>query len=365
MPYRCNTHKNSAMCLQRPMIKVRVVAKGEHKHEKTHHCRDDLLKHRKCCVRWRRQRYRCIQCEIGLDFGHALSCYNRTTKKEAEGGVQQDKGSKTKPSNQSETFTELGLKTRLVLSMAEANQPLDLEPQSTPALALMLSGCVLDVTRKVSFGPGEVLGRDAGQRYVAQVPTEVLQLICSPELSPRLRHFATALYHKDRLTAVHSARVGYLAWRLGQTMQLASSRLGALALAAYLHDIGKLRLPSGLLQSPNALSLIQWQLMMKHPLAGRDLLEGTPLEALGPILEQHHERLDGSGYPHGLKGNDVSLEAYIVAVADTFDASTHTRPYQAVRSVDEALSEINRFSDVLYPAEVVQALNQVSKTLKL
>ena len=108
--------------------------------------------------------------------------------------------------------------------------------------------------------------------------------------------------------------------------------------------------------------MAQWQLMMKHPAAGCELLEDTPLEALGSILEQHHERLDGSGYPHGLKDDAVSLEAYIVAVADTFDAITHTRPYQPVRSVQHALSEINRFSEVLYPGNVVDALNRVSKS---
>jgi HD-GYP domain-containing protein (c-di-GMP phosphodiesterase class II) len=118
------------------------------------------------------------------------------------------------------------------------------------------------------------------------------------------------------------------------------------------------------LQSSQRLSVAQWQHMKAHPVAGRQLLSGTPLEELGFILEQHHERLDGSGYPHGLKEDALSLEASVVAVADTFDAITHARPYQDARSAQHALSEINRYSDVLYPSAVVSALNRVVRSVQ-
>ncbi len=99
--------------------------------------------------------------------------------------------------------------------------------------------------------------------------------------------------------------------------------------------------------------------MTQHPSCGRQLLEATTLDFLTAIIEQHHERFDGSGYPFGLAGDAVALEGYVIAVADTFDAITHARPYRQARSPEAALSEVNRYSGVLYPREVVGALNAV------
>jgi HD-GYP domain-containing protein (c-di-GMP phosphodiesterase class II) len=204
----------------------------------------------------------------------------------------------------------------------------------------------------------------AARPCVPATPLELWQITGSQAVLSELRRFATQLLHKDRATAAHSARVGQLSRQIGLRLGLAPAHLERLSLAAYLHDLGKLKLPLGLLQSSQRLSVAQWQRMKAHPVAGRQLLSGTPLEELGFILEQHHERLDGSGYPHGLKGDELSLEASVVAVADTFDAITHARPYQDARSAQHALSEINRYGDVLYPSAVVSALNRVVRSVQ-
>lgn len=227
------------------------------------------------------------------------------------------------------------------------------------SFSLIVSGALTCSVPSVRLSEGDLLERQ--RLYTVQTPLHLWQVSGAEALLLRLRQLATQLLRKDRLTAAHAARVGRLAREMGQALDLCAEALGALSLAAYLHDIGKLSLPSQLLYSPKKLSLSQWRLMTEHPLTGSRLLGDTPLAPLGPTIEQHHERLDGSGYPHGLKGEALSVEASIIAVADTFDAITHPRPYQNPRSVQQALSEINRYSDVLYPGEVVEALNRVVK----
>ena len=148
---------------------------------------------------------------------------------------------------------------------------------------------------------------------------------------------------------------------MGRHLGLGSLRLERLALAAYLHDLGKLKLPTALLQTPTPLALPEWHLMTRHPREGSRLLGGTPLAFAGTVAEQHHERLNGSGYPAGLRGDHLAFESQLVAVADTFDAITHGRPYQEPRSSQGALSEINRYSGVLFAREAVNALNAVTK----
>jgi HD-GYP domain-containing protein (c-di-GMP phosphodiesterase class II) len=138
-------------------------------------------------------------------------------------------------------------------------------------------------------------------------------------------------------------------------MGLSHDRLYLLNYGSYLHDIGKVKLPEGLLQKPGKLTAEEWLVMKQHPSMGRELLENSFLQNVGAIVEQHHERLDGSGYPKGLNGLEISLEAYIIAVADTFDAMTTDRPYRAALPVSQALAELHKYADQHYPREVVNA----------
>lgn len=242
-----------------------------------------------------------------------------------------------------------------------------LSQTAAPWLLLVLSGqVVLGASRSNhSLSTGDsVIVSEYGRPH-ASAGSRIWQ-VTGPEASlSSLAQLGAQLRRKDAPTAAHSARVALLATVIGRQLGLSEGRLAQLSLAAYLHDLGKLRLPSGLLRAPKHLTLAEWQLMTRHPSYGRRLLESTPLAGgrAGTIIEQHHERLDGSGYPAGLAGDALLLESGVVAVADTFDAITHARPYQEARSPQQALSEINRYSDRLYPRTVVTALNAVAASL--
>jgi len=250
---------------------------------------------------------------------------------------------------------------RLIDYVAHLAVPV-VDSHAEASLLLVLSGQLkLDVGRALT--PGDVTTLQGSQRLQLEPRTRLWQITGTRGLVRDLERLSTHLRRKDAVTAAHSARVARLALGIGQHLGLSGARRERLGLAAYLHDLGKLRLPSRVLQTPDSLTLAEWRLMVQHPSYGRQLLEPTPLVALAPWVEQHHERLDGSGYPFGLSGDAVQLESYIIAVADTFDAITHARPYRGARSPQEALSELNRYSDTLYPREVVAALNAATKTL--
>lgn len=229
------------------------------------------------------------------------------------------------------------------------------------SLFLVLAG-QLKLGAHRTLTSGDVTRLQGSQRLQAESGTKLWQITGSSELLGDLEHFATQLRRKDAEVAAHGARVALLAEDIGQQLGLSAPRLERLGLAAYLHDVGKLKLPTRILQTPDSLTPCEWQLMMQHPSYGRQLLEATTLAFTTPIIEQHHERLDGSGYPFGLAGDAVAVESYIIAVADTFDAITHTRPYRQARSPVTALSEINRYSSLLYPREVVGALNAATRS---
>lgn len=241
------------------------------------------------------------------------------------------------------------------------------QPQQVPWLLLVLSG---DVRLKSgrherSFSIGDSLIVREHQLLRLGADSRIWQVTGSEASLSSLAQLGAQLRRKDASTAAHSARVALLATVIGRQLGLSEGRLTQLSLAAYLHDLGKLRLPSGLLRAPKHLTLAEWRLMTRHPSYGRRLFEATPLAGgrAGTIIEQHHERLDGSGYPAGLVGDALLLESGVVAVADTFDAITRARPYQEARSPQQALSEINRYSDRLYPRAVVTALNTVAASL--
>jgi hypothetical protein len=159
----------------------------------------------------------------------------------------------------------------------------------------------------------------------------------------------------DGYTAHHCRRLQRLAYATGVTLGLDAARLRALDHGAYLHDLGKIRVPASVLQKPGPLTGEEWALVKRHPIFGRELLEPTSLRHAAPIVEQHHERIDGSGYPYGLRGDEVLVEASIVAVADTYDAMTTDRVYRRALGRDAALGEIRRLAGTQLPRDVVRA----------
>lgn len=180
-----------------------------------------------------------------------------------------------------------------------------------------------------------------------------------------LRRLAVGVEFVDGYTADHCRRLQSIAYAVGRELGLPRSRLHLLDYGAYLHDVGKIRVPTEILRSQDKLTPEQWEIIRKHPSWGAQLLAGTFMSDAAKIVEQHHERLDGSGYPHGLAGNDVLIEAYIVAVADTFDAMTFDRPYRRAFDRATALEQLRSLRGVHFPAKVVDAFEKVLPRLRL
>jgi HD-GYP domain-containing protein (c-di-GMP phosphodiesterase class II) len=147
----------------------------------------------------------------------------------------------------------------------------------------------------------------------------------------------------DPAEAGHAARVTALAVRLAEAIGVAEERILAIRLGGPLHDIGKLALDRALLQKPGPLDGEELEEIRTHPERGVELVDGGEVApaALGCILH-HHERWDGNGYPHGLAGDEIPVEARIIAVADAYDAMTSRRPYRDALSHDEAIDELRR-----------------------
>ena len=179
-----------------------------------------------------------------------------------------------------------------------------------------------------------------------------------------LRRLATEVEQKDGYTANHCERLKSLAYETGKVLGLTHRRLHHLNYGAYLHDVGKIEVPLEILTKPSSLTSLEWDIIKKHPIFGREMVEQTFMKEAGPIIEQHHENLDGSGYPYGLSGGEILTEAYIVAVADAYDAMTSNRPYRRAMSHDEAITELSRFVDQHYPSEILEAFLEVVSTMK-
>ena len=148
---------------------------------------------------------------------------------------------------------------------------------------------------------------------------------------------ANAVEARDHVTGHHVERVRSMSVRLGQILKLSPEDLRQLEFGAVLHDVGKIAMPDSILGNPGALSASEILIMQQHPLIGRKMLEGVSFLHLAlPAVEAHHERWDGTGYPHGLSGEGIPIAGRIVAVVDAFDAITSDRPYRAARSIETA-----------------------------
>jgi putative nucleotidyltransferase with HDIG domain len=164
---------------------------------------------------------------------------------------------------------------------------------------------------------------------------------------------------KDRYTYMHSDRVANYSIKIAKKMKLTKEQVSHLTIASYLHDIGKIHVPGTILNKQEKLTDEEYAIIKKHPSDGASLVRNTSYEDVAIIIEQHHERLNGSGYPYGLKGDDILLESRIIAVSDTFDAMTEDRVYRKAMTAGEAFAEIKRLSGILYDPEVVNAFEKV------
>jgi putative nucleotidyltransferase with HDIG domain len=173
---------------------------------------------------------------------------------------------------------------------------------------------------------------------------------------------ANALEAKDPYTRGHSERVAALSRRLASALGLAPAVVDTVGQAGLLHDIGKIGVPEAILRKPRSLSAEEWQIMRGHPVIGAQIVAPFEFfEGAARVIRHHHERFDGSGYPDGLRGDDIPLEARIVAVADVFDALTSARPYRSAltRAAARALvlEEAGRTLDTTVVAALLEMLD--------
>jgi response regulator RpfG family c-di-GMP phosphodiesterase len=175
-------------------------------------------------------------------------------------------------------------------------------------------------------------------------------------LEDSIQAIAATIELRDPYTAGHQRRVTELAVAIARSMELPDERVAGLHLAGIIHDLGKIHVPSDILSKPGPLSSIEYMLIKGHPQAGYDILKGIEFPwPLADIVLQHHECMDGSGYPQGLRGEEILLEARILGVADVVEAMSSHRPYRPGLGIEAALEEIARERGVAYDAEVVDA----------
>jgi HD-GYP domain-containing protein (c-di-GMP phosphodiesterase class II) len=171
-----------------------------------------------------------------------------------------------------------------------------------------------------------------------------------------IRSLALAIEAKDPCTHGHSLRVQAWASAVAQHLGLGGERLQALTYAAELHDIGKLAIPDGVLKAPRRLTDSEWAIVQQHPRRGVEMVRHLDfLKPAQPAILHHHERLDGSGYPDGLVGDAIPLEARILAVIDAYDAMTSARPYRPPLSHEAAAAELRKHSGTQFDPQCVEA----------
>jgi PAS domain S-box-containing protein len=169
-----------------------------------------------------------------------------------------------------------------------------------------------------------------------------------------IRAMASTVEARDPYTAGHQRRVADLARAIAQEMKLTEDQVDGLRMAGIVHDLGKIAVPAEILSKPIKLSDIEFRLIQVHPQAGYDILKDIDFPwPLARIVLQHHERMDGSGYPQGLKDKEILPESKILAVADVVEAMSSYRPYRPGWGIDKALEEISKQKGILYDSAVV------------
>lgn len=161
---------------------------------------------------------------------------------------------------------------------------------------------------------------------------------------------------RDPYTAGHQKRVAMLARAIAKKMDLPEDQVEGVFMVGMIHDVGKISIPAEILSMPRRLTPVEFNLIKNHPQAGYDILKSIDFPwPIANIILQHHERLDGTGYPKGLSGKEITLEARIIMVADVTEAIASHRPYRAAFGIKRALGEIKQNSGILYDSNVVNA----------
>jgi putative nucleotidyltransferase with HDIG domain len=257
-----------------------------------------------------------------------------------------------------------------------------------PADLLVVAGCAwlgVALFAQLWMGPGNIAfygghALELGGIALVGIPTvldlarvgasrplvgdlSAIELVAAEEayLGSRIRALLVRLAERDASTEEHTRRVALLAARVGEELKLPACARRNLAVGGLLHDVGKLSVPLEILRKPGPLDDVEFAEIRRHPEAGRRLLEelgGFP-ETVRRLVSDHHERLDGTGYPAGLGGRDLPIETRILAVCDVYDALVSDRVYRAAWTPERALALLQEESGTGYDATVVRALERV------
>jgi PAS domain S-box-containing protein/putative nucleotidyltransferase with HDIG domain len=220
---------------------------------------------------------------------------------------------------------------------------------------------VSEINRKVLKSAATLMGEG-----ITRLQTEEELKLSYEKLQKAIKStiqaIALILEKRDPYTAGHQKRMTKLACAIAEEISLPKDKIEGLYIAGIIHDIGKINVPTEILSKPGRLSEIEFSLIKTHPQVGSDILKEMELpEEVSLIVLQHHERMDGSGYPSGLSGKDIILEARILAVADVVEAMASHRPYRPALGLDKALEEITKNKGKLYDPEVVDVCLKLFK----
>jgi putative nucleotidyltransferase with HDIG domain len=220
-----------------------------------------------------------------------------------------------------------------------------------------------ELASDLAFGIATLRTRAERDRnaYEHEHHAEILQR----SLEQTIGAMADTVDARDPYTAGHQRRVGELAVAIAREMGLPEEKIHGIRLAAAVHDLGKIHVPAEILAKPGKLSDIEFMLIKTHPQAGYDILKDVEFPwPIADIVRQHHERLDGSGYPQGLKGEQILVESRIMAVADVVETMSSHRPYRPAIGIELALKEIERGRGSVYDPAVTDACLKLFREVK-
>jgi PAS domain S-box-containing protein/putative nucleotidyltransferase with HDIG domain len=271
-------------------------------------------------------------------------------------------------------FTPESLKV-VAEAFLEIMPRVEADPDYNPVLTLELefykkdgtsfwAECKFSIIRDEQGKPASILGqgRDITERRLADEKLEKSYASLKKTLDDAINTMVQIVELRDPYTAGHQRKVADLATAIGREMKLDDDRINQLTTAATIHDIGKMYVPSDILSKPGQLGDIEFSLIKTHSQSGYDIVKSMDFPcSIAQAVLQHHERLDGSGYPNQLKGEDMLLEAKILAVADVVEAMASHRPYRQALGIDKALEEISKNRGRLYDPDVVDACLKLFK----
>jgi PAS domain S-box-containing protein/putative nucleotidyltransferase with HDIG domain len=270
-----------------------------------------------------------------------------------------------------EELLKLDIKKQLYVS--EKDRP-SIDKRSKPFMARFKKkdGTIIwvEVSSKAFFKNGkpdhyEGIVRDITHRMEIEENLKQSYERLQKTLNGTINTLASIVETKDPYTAGHQVRVAKLSVAIAKELGLSKERINAISVASLIHDIGKITVPASILAKPGSLTDIEFAMIRTHSQVGYDILKeidfGYPI---ADIVIQHHERLNGSGYPKGLKGNDIMIEARIIAVADTVESMASHRPYRPALGLDKALKELEEGRGILYDRDVVDSCFKIFREKK-